>query len=97
MADSEIVRERVYSDSTLRIRVASLLAKYADYITNDAGATQEAKTWANYVLADLATPDVKAGHMMWRVCWHASVKDTATDAISDATLSGIIEPVALLY
>jgi hypothetical protein len=97
MADSEIVRERAFTDSLLKIRVASLLAKYADYITNDGGATQEAKTWANYVLSDLSIPEVKANHMMWRVCWHASVKDTATAAISDATLSGIVEPVALLY
>lgn len=97
MSDSEIVRDRVYSDSLLRNRVAALLAKYADYIAGNVGATQPEKDWATYVLADLSHPEVKANHMMWRICWHASVKDTATAAITDATLSGIIEPVALLY
>ncbi len=95
--DSELVYQRVVADGLLRQRVASLIAKFADYTVNNAGATSEQKTWANYVLSDDTIPLQKAAHMMWRVCWNAGVKDTDTNAVDDATLSAIIEPVAFTY
>jgi hypothetical protein len=96
--ESITVRSRVIHDDVLRERVGSLLAKYANYLLAlGEGATEPQKEWARYVLADQNRPETKATMMMWLVCWHASVKDTATADIADNTLSGIIEPHAILY
>ena len=96
--ESSIVRDRVIHDDILRERVAALLAKYANYIIAlGASATEPQTTWARYVLADKNIPDAKATMMMWLICWNAAVKDAATADITDATLSGIIEPNAILY
>jgi hypothetical protein len=95
---SVIVRQRVLTDDILRERVASLLAKYADYILAlGASATEAQTTWARYVLAGKDIPDAKATSMMWLVCWNAAVRDTPTADIADQTISGIIEPAAILY
>jgi hypothetical protein len=96
--ESLTVRDRVIHDDQLRERVAALLAKYANYIIAlGQSATEAQTTWARYVLADKNIPDAKATMMMWLVCWNAAVKDTATADIADNTLSGIVEPSALLY
>ena len=96
--ESSVVRDRVIHDDQLRERVAALLAKYANYlIALGAGATEAQTTWARYVLSDKHIPDAKATMMMWLVCWDASVKDAVTADITDATLSGVIEPNAILY
>ena len=96
--ESSIVRNRVIHDDVLRERVAALLAKFANYlIALGGGATEEQTAWARYTLADKGIPDQKATMMMWLICWDASVLNTATADITDATLSGIIEPHAIKY
>jgi hypothetical protein len=96
--ESVNVRNRVITDDILRERVASLLAKYAAYIIAlGAGATEDQQAWAKYVLADKHHPDHKAVSMMWMVCWHPQVNGHATADITDATISGIVEPLALNY
>jgi len=95
---STAVYARVIHDDQLRERVASLLAKYADYIVAMGGdATEQQSAWAKYVLSDKGIPAQKAVSMMWRVCWNAAVRDAATETIDDNTLSAIIEPHAINY
>ena len=96
--ESITVRSRVVNDDVLRERVAALLAKYANYLLAlGASATEPQKEWARYVLADQNRPETKATMMLWLVCWNVAVKDTATADLTDAALSAVIEPSAILY
>ena len=95
--DSLTARNRVHHDDQLRERVAALLAKYANYLIALGEATEAQTAWAKYTLADRHIPDQKATMMLWLVVWDVGVKDIATDSITDATLSAIIEPHAINY